>query len=282
MCFMTVLGCFVSSARAQSFSPYSDFEAMSLADLQTLQILLTPIGPQDESVPSIAFTAVGNTVDLSKFVPFERPDFSYTDNPTTFQATTQELKSIITNVGTLASVRAGGVAAVPRLSFLMVNLGKGFEAVLNATDAADLFGQLRKSLVSNKTGLLILQAQSCPLSFLDPGNPADVSSTVSVALTGFRLNRQTNRFVTSATMKNTSSSDIPGPVSVVFFTSAGVSLANPDGTTCKTTPVGATFLNLPGTGLAPSQAVQVSLEFLNPNFQVIRLTTKVLAGPGAR
>lgn len=274
----------VPRSHAQVFSPYSDFEAMSPTDLQTLQILLTSIGaPQDEIIPSIAITAVGNSIDVKKFVPFERPAFSYTDRPVTLTASTQELKAIITNIGTLSNVRQGGVAAAPRFSFLMVNLSKGFEAVINVADTAALFDKLRQGLATNKSGLFLLQTQTCPLNFLEPGAPSDVSNATTVAMSGFRLNRRTNRFVGSASVKNTSASAIAGPVSLVVFTNASVSLANPDGLTCNTVPAGAAFVNLPnGNGLAPGETAQITLEFTNPNFVAIKPTTKRLAGTGAR
>lgn len=273
---------------AQSFSPYSDFQSMTLAQLATLQVKLTYVGPTSEPLSSVAFTSTTNTLNLSLFVPFRRAGIGYSNDdlavPLTFTASAQELKSVIDNVATLPNVTAGGVATTRFISFSLVNTQpatKGFEAVLNSADARLLFDQLRLSLASNGSGLKQLSQMACPLNLLEAARPTDVSASVSVSLSGVRLNRTTGRFVGTATVTNNSGTSLATPVSVVFIPTANVRLAMADGTTCGSTPVGAPFINLP-SALGAGQSADITVEFNNPDRLSFTATTKVLSGPGAR
>jgi hypothetical protein len=268
-------------------SPYSDFQAMSLDDLKTLQVKLTYLGPRKDILSTVAFTSTFNTLDLSKFVPFRQPGFDYDADDLsvqTFSASPAELKAVIDNVAMLPAVTAGGVASPPYLSFMLLNtLGstKVFEAILSKADTADLFAKLRLALASNKDGLRKLNDMACPLGVLESGTPTDVSAQVGVTLGGVRINRATGRFVGTATLKNNSAVAIAGPVSLLLDLPGSVSLFNSDGTTCGTTPRGREFINVPA-GLAAGASAQLTLEFNNPDSEAIKPTTKVLAGPGAR
>src|SRR5882724_5121200 len=86
---------FAPKSCAQNFSPYSDFQSMSLADTQNLQIKLTFAGPQKEAVGGVAFTP--GTLDLTKFLPFRRPGFSYGLDTSVkpFTASTTEMKAVL-------------------------------------------------------------------------------------------------------------------------------------------------------------------------------------------
>lgn len=276
------------SIQAQTFSPYADFQAMTLPQLATLQVKLTYVGPRLEALSSVAFTSSSNTLSMALFVPFRRPAIDYSNDDLapvlTFTASTQELKSVIDNVAKLPNVTAGGVAAARFISFSLVNTQpttKGFEAVINLTDAVSLFDQLRLALANNAQGLRQLAQMACPLDLLETARPTDVSASASVALSGVRLNRATGRFVGTATVTNKSAASFAAPVSVVFIPTANVRLVNGVGTTCGTTPVGAPFIDLPGT-LGAGQNAQINVEFENPDRLQFSTTTKVLAGPGAR
>ena len=91
----------VASLAAQTFSPYSDFQTMTLQQLETLQVQLSPQGPQDDSLFPVTFTSTVNSIDLTKFSSFRCPGVIYsTVAGSTFKATVQELKAIIDNVAT--------------------------------------------------------------------------------------------------------------------------------------------------------------------------------------
>jgi hypothetical protein len=276
-----------SVVEAQTFSPYSDFQAMTLGQLATLQVKLTFVGSQQRALQSVALTSSSNTLDLDLFVPFQRPGISYFNDTVavrTFSASPEELKAVIDNVGTLPNVTGGGVAADVFLSFALFNSqpsNKAFEAILNKSDAAALFDQLRLSLANNKDGLRKISEMACPLDLLEAARPTDVSGNVNVVLRGVRLDRSTGRFVGTALVTNNSATALASPVSLVVDLEGNVKLANADGTTCGTSPVGREFINL-SNSLGPGETVEVGLQFNNPDLEEIKMTTKVLSGPGAR
>jgi len=277
-------------SQAPVFSPYSDFQAMNLEQLKTLQVKLTYVGAQNKGNPSLAFTSSFNTLDLSMFVPFRRPNINYSNDDSkvvTFTASPEELKAVIDNVAALPNVTAGGVATEPFLSFgLLNNSGgiKAFESVMNQADALAVFSKLRLALQANNNALRRISEMACRLSLLEMERPSDVSTKVNVSFAGVRLNRTTGRLVGTATVKNTSADSISGPISLVLDFQGSVDLINADGTTCGTTPRGREFINLQLSGnvLPPGGSVQVQLEYASPDQQAIKPTVKVLAGPGAR
>ncbi|MFP5288433.1 MAG: hypothetical protein ACLGI9_22040, partial [Thermoanaerobaculia bacterium] len=89
----------------------------------------------------------------------------------------------------------------------------------------------------------------------------------------------------SVSVKNNSGSTLPAPISLVLDLPGNVRLAQDDGTTCGTSPGGRSFVHLPvaSGGLAPGEAVTMTLQLVNPDKEAIFPTGfKVLAGPGAR
>lgn len=272
---------------AQSFSPYSDFQGMSQADTQNLQIKLTFAGPRKDTMPTVAFTP--GTLDLTKFAPFRRPTISYgmDSGLEAFVASTAEMKAVLNGIGTLANVTAGGVSADQWLSFAMVwtispvNI-KGFEAIVSKTDAAAVFAQLRTAFANNKAGLMALGDMACPIGATDPVVPTDVTSQSIVSYSGLRLNRTTGRFVGTASVKNNSASTFIGPVSLVMDLPGSITLYNSDGTTCNVKPTGRFYINVSSGPLAAGATAQVNLDIANPDSEPVTPSTKVLAGPGGR
>jgi hypothetical protein len=275
----------------QNFSPYGDFQAMSLEQLKSLQVKLTYVGVQNAPIATVAFTTAFNTLDLTKFKPFRRVGISYGNDDfvpvETFNASPEEMKDIIDKVAALPTVIAGGVATKPYLSFAMLNTSggtKAFEAVLNKTDSAELFTKLRLALNANKGGLRKLSEMACSLDIVEAERPIDVSSKVNVTMSGVRLDRASGHFVNVATVKNISTETILGPLSLVIQLQGNVGLFNSDGQTCGTSPQGRNFINVPlsSNTLLPGATAQVKLEFENVDQEAIKPTAKVLAGPGAR
>src|SRR5580765_7250110 len=142
-----VLGCAPSGA--QSFSPYSTFQSMSLAEIATLQVKLTYAGNQTTGTRSLVITATGHAADISLFSPFRRSVISYVNDdgsPLTFAASTQQLKGLIDSVGTLPVVADGDVDPDGYISFGLLNTASGdtvaFEAVVNDTTGPLLFAKM--------------------------------------------------------------------------------------------------------------------------------------------
>lgn len=272
----------------QMFSPYSDFQSMTLDQLKTLQVKLTYVGPQSEGTSTVAFTSSLNTLDLSKFLPFRRPGISYSNDDSgvqTFAATPDELKVIIDNVATLPNVTAGSASPDGILSFGLLNSAgatKAFESIVNENDALALLRQIRLALQNNKLGFRALADMSCTLGLIGTDHPTDISANVSVVSSGVRLNRTTGRFVGSATIRNTSATAITGPMFLVVGLQGNVTLFSSEGHTCGTNPVGQDFVTVPlvGSMLPPGATVQVALDFTNPDSEPISPALRVLAGAG--
>lgn len=272
----------------QQFSPYSAFRNMTLAQLATLQVKLTYVGPQSESLQTTVFTASGNVVNLALFVPYERPGISYGNDTLpvlSFTASPDQLETMITNVAQLSNVTAGTVSSKPYLSFALLNTAggtKAFEAVLDTADAAALFTQLRAAFEGNSAGTRLISQQECSMGIVEPGAPANVSTQVSVAISGLRLNRSTGQFIGTATLTNTSGSSIDAPITLVLQLPNGVTLANAQGSTCAIMPQGRPLLNIPITSLASGASTQVVIQLINSNLVPVSYSATVFAGPGGR
>jgi hypothetical protein len=271
-----------ASVRAQC-APYSAFQAMTTAQLQTLQVKISHAGPSRGLMPSLVFTAIGNTVNTSLFSPCELTGV-IDPAPQTLFVSTAELQAIITNVGTLPAVTGGGTAANPFLEFSMANTQPSqtvFAAIIDSTTAASLFTQLRASLTS-KPAMLALSKVACSFSLLEPGKPTDVTSGFTVTLSGVRLKRSTGGYVGNLTVANNSGSTPAAPVSVALSLPTNVTIANADGLTCATMPPGLGYINLT-TIPASGSNVMVPIEFDNPDLETLSIVSdKVYAGPGAR
>ncbi len=280
----------LAAGTGQPLSPYSAFQSMTEGQLATLQVKLTYVGSHDEPLSSVLFTSMSNTPNIAAFTPFRRTNVNYSNDDQaavqSFTATTTQLRAMIDSVGTLPSVTAGGVAAPMLMSFALYNSVNGpqvFEAILNQTQAVALFGELRNALRQNAAGLKQLDAFACVVDAMDPARPTDVTSQVSVSLSGFRLDRKSGLFVSRATVLNTGGSSVAGPVTLVFqYGAPGFRLANGTGTTCALTPTGQDYLNLSVGSLAPGVPVTVKLQFEDVDRLVIHTSVLVFAGPGAR
>ncbi len=270
-------------AQTLNCAPYSSFQAMTAAQLSTLQVKLTFAGASLGAVPSVVFTGLGNTYDATLFSQCQRSGLVATSAQVNF-ATTSDLAVLITNVATLPTVTAGGAAANPYLSFSLANSqpsNVAFEAVLDQPTTVALFGQLRASFADNKSISLVLSKLGCALGTLEAGTPTDVSAGFGITLGGVRLKRSTNTYVSNLTVKNNSGSTPPAPVSVVLDLPINVTIVNPDGITCKTDLQGRGFINISSIP-APGQSVSLPVEFNNPDQERLTFQSRVFAGPGAR
>jgi len=117
----------------------------------------------------------------------------------------------------------------------------------------------------------------------DPQNPlppADLTSQISIARSGYRLDRTSGFFLQDFTVTNTSPSPQPAKLYLVFSgLSSGVTLVNKSGLTQSITPLGSSFitLNLPGEGLTmpPGYSAHFTLQFLNPGRTGINYTVNL-------
>ena len=276
-------------ARAQTYTPYSVFQAMTPAQLATLQVKLTWIGPVDAPLATRAGISTTGTVNLGLFTPFQRPGFDYGSDfvdPVSFKATTAQLKAVIDSVATLPGVTDGGVDAAGLLSFALLNTVGGtkcFESIVDETNGRALFARMRGALAANASAVLALDEMACETGMAPITPAADHTGDVSITMTGVRLDRKTGQFVGRVRVTNSSASLLPAPLSLVANVQANVSLAGGDGRTCRVDPVGRPYVNLAvGAGLAPGAFVEKVLRFNNPDLEKIEVDWRVVAGPGAR
>ena len=270
-------------AQTLNCAPYASFQAMSAAQLSTLQVKLTFVGGSKGLLPSVVFTGVGNTYDATLFSSCQRSGLVANSSRVNF-ASTADLAALITNVAMLPAVTAGGASPSPYVSFSLANSQPSkvaFEAILDQPTTAALFTQLRASFSDNKSILLVLSKFGCSLGTVEAGAPADVSTGFGVALGGLRLKRPANTYVTNLSVANNSSSTPLSPLSVVLDLPINVTITNPDGITCQTSPQGRGFISLSSVP-APGKGVSLPAEFNNPDQEPMTFKTRILAGPGAR
>jgi hypothetical protein len=134
---------------SQATSPYSYFQGLSPAQLQTLQVKLSYVGPSNKP----AWTAGLGLTDISKFVPFEKADLIYGGDEfvvETCQASTDELSALISGAGEMPDVAGAAYALLPFLSFMLVQSDQsgdnGFEAVLDEAASGDLLNKVIQAL----------------------------------------------------------------------------------------------------------------------------------------
>jgi len=275
-------------ALAQSFAPYSDFQSMTPAQLQTLQVKITWLGFQTRSVVSRAFTSPTNTLNVSQFGPYERPGFSYANDDGLidgFTATVQELDALLDSVATLPGVTDGGVDAAGLLSFALFNSAggnRGFESILATPNATQLFGRMLGALAGNSTASRALRGMACAQEYLPATTPLEVTGAVGFRLSGLRLVRSNGEFVGTVQVTNMTGSALAGPLTLVVTNPENAQLTAEDGTTCRIQPSGQPFVLLSAGPLGPGAMVQRTLRFSNPDLDAITPGLRLFSGPGSR
>ena len=281
--------CFAASAPAQTFSPYSDFQAMTLSDLATLQVKLTYMGNQTTAVGTLLFGAAGNTLNAGLFVPFHRsgqPYFNDDVGQYKFTASVTELKAMIDSVATLADVTDGDADPNGTVSFSLLNTVGGttkvFEAIVNKTTGRPLFGEMLTVFRNNSAVVGFLRAFGCAAEMLPATPPADIEGQVQVKAGGLRADRRSpGQFVGRVRVTNTSGTAMQAPVTLVAVVDGDAELIGADGKTCNIAPPGNPFVNLITAGsLAPGATVERTLKFANPSGNKLNVSYRVFAGAG--
>ena len=279
------------SVRAQTFSPYSDFQSMSLTQLGTVQVKLTYLGEQTASVVTVAFTPPGNAINMALFTPYRRPELDYGNDdssPRTFSATTLQLKALIDGVGTLPDVTDGDVDPDGFVSFALLSSVAGttkvFEAVANTTTGPALFEKMLNAVAGDAEGVRLLTGFGCEVHTLPRAMPRSLEGLVRIDFGGFRRDRRASRqFVGRVRVTNTSALSIAAPLSLVVIRHGNAAFLGGTGVTCNIRPSGFPYVDLPiGSGLAPGASVATTLRFANPNDSKLTVRFRAFAGPGTR
>lgn len=283
--------CWCSPMLAQSFSPYSEFQAMTLTDLATLQVKLTYTGKQRHSRPSLVFTANGNVPSHALMGPYLRSGVNYLNDawaPLTFTATVQELKAMIDGVGLLPSVTDGDVDPGAHVSFTLLNTSGGttrcFEAVVNTATGALLFGKLLDAFETNPTGREKIWTFGCRCWALPTALPEDLASRVSIKFSGLRRDpSEKSTYVGQVRVTNTSTGTIVPPLSLVVIRQGNAELIEFHRTTCNIVPRGTPYVDLfIGGGLGPGASIDQVIRFTNPSRDKFEVTFRAFGGQGTR
>ena len=180
-------------ALARTLSPYSEFQAMSLAGMSTLQMKLTVVdGKHSTPIATLLVGSPGNTLNAGLFVPFRRSRISYFyEDPgqTKFTLSAQELKAIIDSVASLPGVTDGNVDADGTVSFALLNTVGGtkvFESIVNQSNGQKLFEKLLQVLQSNVQSVKMFRAFGCATAMLPAAAPTAVQGKVHVSSSGLR------------------------------------------------------------------------------------------------
>jgi hypothetical protein len=283
----------VGDARAQSYSPYTDFQNLTAPELSSLQVKLTYLGPYDHPFPSLVFTSTSGTVNLADFVAYRRNAFASEyglDNlpPATFKVSPTLLDALIDSVATLPQVTDGGVDSSWYVSFAMVETAsgtRGFESILDGTNSTALVGKILAAFAGQSIPIRVVTEAACPMGIISDNPPPDVSTSVTTKATGFRRVRNTDEFVGRISVKNTSGSTLPSPITLLpGIVGENVVLMGEQGFTCAIEPGGEAYVNLPvgPGGLAPNASVAVAVRIKNPSLEQLEVKPQVFAGAGSR
>ena len=272
----------VAAAQGVGFDTFAGLKKTALG---TLQGKLTWLGPQREMVPSVAFTANGNTVDLGQFAGAQSAGFNYGNDvmpAQTFTASVDELAAMLQKVGALPGITGGGASANGVLSFALAQGGNVFQTVAAPADATALIAAIMAAMPRNQGATQALNDLGCAGNVLGDVTASDVSAGVKVTRSGLRRSRATGRFLQTVTIENQSGGALAGPLSIILEGLAGsIVVMNKAGTTCKITPAGRPYVNLPA-GLAAGGRAEVIVEYENPDNLQVAYTTRAFAGEGPR
>lgn len=149
------------SAQAGPNARFSEFLGLTDAELQSVQVKLTWVGVQAESVPTTAFAETVDGVDLTLFAPFYRPDFEYGNDALPsdwiFAATLGELRSVLDALAGVPAVVASEVTAEELLSVALLRVNRDgeirvAESVLGSADAVAAIAAIRSGLSNASPG----------------------------------------------------------------------------------------------------------------------------------
>jgi hypothetical protein len=135
--------------------------------------------------------------------------------------------------------------------------------------AADLVGNVEPAKIVADATTTIGTAAACA---------QNVTSSVTIARSGYSYNLATRRFVQTVTLRNATANAIAGPIALALDgLPAGVALFNPAGTTACAPPAGDPFTTTTA-GLPAGGTMTFSLQFDNPSRVGIGYVPRVLAG----
>lgn len=288
-CLIALLLLCARPLAAQPFSSYTTFQNLSSFRLPGLQIKLSYLGSQRQSVVSQLIVASGSPVAVHQFLPYRRAGYAYgtdSDSLLVMHVPSLTLRNILYGVGAIPGVVDGGVDAGGKLSYAMVDTiggSIGFESIIDVANGRALFAALAQVLVDQPAAARLLDDLACQLDMRELSVAANVTSTTSATLSGVRYDHAKQQFAGTLRVTNTGPAPLQGPLSVAFDGLLRIDVLGSTGTTCRAMPGGSPYLNVLAAGsLSPGAFVETTVYFDNPSLDPIEVTLRVLAGGGSR
>jgi|GEM_PF-6748329 len=278
------------AAEAQTVTPFSYFTTLTAAERASSQIKVTYMGPQLAGLPSPIFHASNEAPNAELFVPFHHPmdgEASYANDSaggSPVPVAADSIQAMINSVSGISALTDGGTTADPDDAFVALSIvvrlpvWRGFDSVLTRSETVGVVAQLRSALVNEPEALRVHDEFACIVGMSDPMRPVDVTSSVTIQVSGVRPDLATGHFVGTAKVTNSSATSIPAPISLILELPSTLRLVNDSGRTC---PGGKPFVTL-DTTLGPGAVANFSLVFSNPDLDRMAVAPKLLAGPGTR
>ena len=274
---------------AQTYTPYSYFQSLSLGDMGRIQTKITFMGMQNVSVATIAFAVQGNPMNLGLFTTFQRSGFDYGNDrfaAKSFNAGPQELKAMIDSVGTVPEVTSGDAESLSVISFSLLDTLGGtsrvFESIVGTGNARKLFAKLLSVFRNNGEASDDLRLFGCSEGLLPNDPPTNVDGSVSVRFSGVRADRAAKgQFVGQVKVTNTSGTTITAPVTLLVVVGGSADLIGAQGHSCRTNVAAHSYVILsPSVGLAPGATIERVLRFADPSLEKFNTSFHVFSGPG--
>lgn len=288
--FVIVSLMLATPAGAQEATSLETFLSMSPQELETVQVQIDYLGPTNERMPPLIFSAHHQLEDQGR------------GREPSFTVSVEELRSFLWNVESLLMTERTGE---PWLSITVANgvpHRNSLEAKLDQYRAKELFVLMRGSLHADPKDVALMEGQAnleamrelqswgCGLGLLPVGQATDVTDIAELTIGHFQLDPPTGRYTGQVHLKNSSTSILPAPVSIVFgvvygLTSSSVRVADAHGTTCNTKPVGRQYVYAPlphPEGLLPGESVKIPIVWENSEEEPVVFTFRVLAGSMSR
>jgi len=258
-----------TSSETPPYIPYADLAHLSPAEIATVQIKLTYMGPQFGPLASTILYVAGGSPDPSLFAPFRRPSppyLNYANDRLTaigYSAiSTAEFVSLVSRIGELPEVTDGDVARVPWLGLsILVGLPpvRAFDSVLNRQEAATLYERLRTALTANASASKLLSDRAGQQGVSEAANRREVTGFTIVEIDEPRRGGTSTRYFATATIRNTSNDSLPSPLSLVVLGLPPNSYVFTGDPTCGSEPDCRQYVRIPvpSAGLAPQRLVHI-------------------------
>jgi hypothetical protein len=292
-------------ADAPVYAKISEFEALSPAEIKSLQLKLTPSNGDWSGSSTILFVSARDSAQIVRFVPFRHRRFEYASDMLAYDESLgrktivlngRELRRLVQRIGKLDEVRSGPDSTGRSLSFAMVAMVRGrsigLEVLMDSLGGVALLREMRTALKLNSAASLVINDFACMQEFTSGRRATDVTESVRVEFSDPVLDRSSWQYIVAIRVTNQGTRTLPAPLTLVVRTEWDNELIGIEGNTCFLEPEGEPCLCLSRQPIARGKTISRQLRFLNSDHRPIVLSWKtddgqlvgprVLSGDGER